>query len=387
LNVSGFPLSLSTMTVSVNISLGEKLSTLTREGHEVKIYHERPDLHRLRWRIGKIVERKGFADRDRAFAEGRRILDCLASGRGDLADFDFDKIAYVRECLRKLDGEPLHEAVEFFMARNVRSTDTITILIPKFLQEKISGERHSDTLRGHLNAFEQTFGKERPCEVMKPEICLYLANVSISPKTQHNHWSSLSNFFNWCRRKGLVKFPPVTNDIELPSVKRSTPGIYTPDELPQLFKFSPRKNWAYLAISAWCGGRRAEIERLHFHHIKLDSRIIVCDREVTKTNQRRILEIPENVVPILELFRESTGKIVTVDDPLEALRDSACPVKLVHNGLRHSFCSYHLGFFKNAALTSLLAGNSEQELNASYKQLVEYNDACRWYGITLADLT
>lgn len=52
---------------------------------------------------------------------------------------------------------------------------------------------------------------------------------------------------------------------------------------------------AYLAIAAFAGLRRREIERLTWDKIKLPDREIVMDNEVTKTGARRIVKIPENL--------------------------------------------------------------------------------------------
>jgi hypothetical protein len=56
-------------------------------------------------------------------------------------------------------------------------------------------------------------------------------------------------------------------------------------------------------------------------------------------------------------------------------------VTLVHNGLRHSFCSYRLAITKSAAQVSLEAGNSPKMLFESYRELVTEKAAQEYFGI------
>ena len=52
---------------------------------------------------------------------------------------------------------------------------------------------------------------------------------------------------------------------------------------------------AYLAIAAFAGLRRREIERLTWDNIKSHNREIAMDNEVAKTGARYIVKIPENL--------------------------------------------------------------------------------------------
>ena len=54
---------------------------------------------------------------------------------------------------------------------------------------------------------------------------------------------------------------------------------------------------------------------------------------------------------------------------------------LVHNGLRHSFCSYRLAITKSAAQVSLEAGNSPKMLFENYRELVTEKAAKEYFGI------
>src|SRR5262249_16801386 len=66
----------------------------------------------------------------------------------------------------------------------------------------------------------------------------------------------------------------------------------------------------------------------------------------------------------------------------EQTRESAGIRKWPENALRHSFASYHLARFKNAAATALELGHHDSRVTfAHYRQLVQPNDAERYWNI------
>lgn len=52
-----------------------------------------------------------------------------------------------------------------------------------------------------------------------------------------------------------------------------------------------------------------------------------------------------------------------------------------NNALRHSFGSYHLAQFKDAAALALQMGNSPSMIFKHYRELVKPKDAERYWGI------
>jgi hypothetical protein len=58
------------------------------------------------------------------------------------------------------------------------------------------------------------------------------------------------------------------------------------------------------------------------------------------------------------------------------------PVPWPHNVTRHSFVSYHLAAFENAAKTALEAGHSETMLFAHYRELVTLHEAEQFWALT-----
>ncbi len=57
-------------------------------------------------------------------------------------------------------------------------------------------------------------------------------------------------------------------------------------------------------------------------------------------------------------------------------------LKLVHNGLRHSYCSCRMAETKSAAQVALEAGNSPKMLFEHYRELVTEDEAKEWFSLT-----
>ena len=77
---------------------------------------------------------------------------------------------------------------------------------------------------------------------------------------------------------------------------------------------------------------------------------------------------------------------VTSPDKVRAGRDATCTAAEIDwpsNVLRHSFASYHLAHFKNAAATAAELGHtSPVMLYKHYRELVRPDVASQWWQVT-----
>ena len=63
----------------------------------------------------------------------------------------------------------------------------------------------------------------------------------------------------------------------------------------------------------------------------------------------------------------------------ELHENSGVPHKM--NGLRHSYASYHLEKYSNAALTAKNCGHQVSILETHYMQITDKATACQWFNI------
>jgi integrase len=141
----------------------------------------------------------------------------------------------------------------------------------------------------------------------------------------------------------------------------------------------------YFAIGLFAGLRRAELERLDWSEIDFESNLIQVAAEKSKTAMRRFVTMQPNLRAWLLPHRQLKGSVTPVDDfkdLFEQARHVAGIVDWPQNALRHSFASYHLAHFKNAASTALELGHHDSRVTfAHYRELVKPKEAARYWKL------
>ena len=133
--------------------------------------------------------------------------------------------------------------------------------------------------------------------------------------------------------------------------------------------------------------RRAEIERLAWSEIDFDADVIEVKASKSKTASRRLVTIQPNLREWLAPYRTSVGRVCPVnlqpkinDDRERAALRAGWP----QNALRHSFGSYHLAQFNDAAKLALEMGNSPATIFRHYRQLVKPKQAEHYWKLAPA---
>ena len=135
----------------------------------------------------------------------------------------------------------------------------------------------------------------------------------------------------------------------------------------------------FVAIGGLAGLRSAEIVRLEWQEIRFDQDVIEIKAAKAKTASRRLVPILPALKAWLNPLRKEKGKVLAsvLDEfalakqfrnAVAAIRgdDGEQLIKIVHNGLRHSFISYRMAILKNAAEVALEAGNSPKMIFEHY---------------------
>src|SRR5262249_20873500 len=133
-------------------------------------------------------------------------------------------------------------------------------------------------------------------------------------------------------------------------------GILTPNELRGLLNVASEETIPYWTIGAFAGLRAAEIERLEWADVNFKQRWIKVRAKHAKSASRRLVDIQPNLSKWLLPYRARTGKVVPenlrvklLEDRKRAAESGALTGKWPSNALRHSFASYYLARFDNAA--------------------------------------
>ena len=166
--------------------------------------------------------------------------------------------------------------------------------------------------------------------------------------------------------------------------------FYTPDEFKRMLEVNNKDLLSLrplIAIGGLAGLRTAELLRLDWADVwRVPDHIEVTARK-SKTRQRRLVEICPALTAWLATSRANkTGKLwegheVTFQQKIVQLCEKA-KVPRKHNGLRHSYCTYHFAKDGNENMTAAQAGNSPAMIHGHYKGLATKADGENWFKVT-----
>ena len=163
-------------------------------------------------------------------------------------------------------------------------------------------------------------------------------------------------------------------------------GILTVAQAARLLESATPDVLPYLAIGLFAGLRSSEIERLHWSEIDFERGLIKVDaKKGRNTAFRPLVTIQPNLREWLISFRKHGGNVTPENGFRQSFEQARAAARIVdwpYNALRHSFASYHLAHFNDAALTALQLGHRDSRVTfAHYRELVKPKEAERFWSI------
>ena len=224
-------------------------------------------------------------------------------------------------------------------------------------------------------------------EIEIKDIDDWLRALDVAPITRNNFRRLLIVLFNFAVQRGYAKSNPA-KATDKAKVVGEAPGILTVQQTARLLEAASPELLPYLAIGAFAGLRRAELERLDWSDIDFDSGLIEVTAENAKTARRRHVTIQSNLREWLLPVRKHKGNLTSGENfrqAFDAARVSAGIMEWPNNALRHSFASYHLAHFKDAKALALEMGHTnENMIFTNYRELVKPRDAASYWNIAPA---
>lgn len=347
--------------------------------------------YKVAWRMGKKPFQERFSDPVDAEARAREVFSQIANGDEVVSRVDKDKLAYYKACEQMLGGKiSLMEAVRKYLKEREQAIAAASLeeCITKYTASMVSrglSRAHIAPVCSRLAKFKASM-PENLAEITVEKANEYLGGIE-NLTTRSNERVVLSRFFTWCRDNEILP-RGVDHAIEMtdvPKKKWKEPEIITPRDMAHVL-------WAAkgiypeiivpLALGAFAGMRRAEIERLNPKDIDMAQGLITLSADVTKTNQRRILVISdtlqawlEDYLPYAQSFNDSSYKYKV----LRCTRHvkATWPV----NGLRHSYVSYRVQADKDVNAVAHECGHSVDVLQRHYRCLCTPAEAEAWFNI------
>lgn len=303
-----------------------------------------------------------------------------------------------REALAKLpdhaQSATLADAVESFVkgleSRNKSISCEVVSdkLLSKLLIEGKS-KGHRDALEYRLKRFNQEYGDWLACDVTTEVIDDFLTHLDVGQQTKLHYRRAIGQMFNHAIKLKAAPNNPIDDTIK-PKAAPAATGILKPVEVAALLTHADAATLPGLAISFLAGVRRAEIERLDWSEIDLDEGFIEIKAENSKTAQRRLIPMSDNLKAWLRPYAVPRGKVV--QSPAvwrkgqEKARGEAGLTTWPHNAGRHSFASYYLAMHDDPGKLAMALGHPDPRLLFKhYRQLVTAKAAGAYWGIFPAD--
>jgi integrase len=244
--------------------------------------------------------------------------------------------------------------------------------------------RHVSDLRSRLNIFAGKFDGEPVATITSANIDDWLRSLNVSPVTRNHYRRLIVLAFNYAVQRGYAVDNPAKKTAKAKERDRDI-GILTATETARLLESATPDVLPYLAIGLFGGLRRAEIERLDWSEIDFEFGLIEVKAQNSKTAQRRFVTMQPNLREWLLPLRKHKGSVTPQNcfrELFEQSREAAGIAEWPDNALRHSFASYHLAHFKNAADTALQLGHHDSRVTfAHYRELVKPKDAERFWNV------
>lgn len=381
-----------------------------------------PPIHFQRGKDGRVyyvvdLGRRGTGKRQRFVCPTKTAAEIKAAkaraARADQGNEVFemetaDRADAVR-ALRKLKpfGALLADAADHFVKhvlayRNAPLAKDIVATLLKAKEKQ--GRRRPRTLQeleSRLGHFVKMFGERQLADITLEEIQDYVSDPTLSARSCINRVTKLAQLWNFAIGKKWADLN-LMDQVERPEAEDSEPGILTVLQCNALLNQAERHDLLpFVALGLFAGLRNAELLRLNWSAVRFPSRSIRLDGKVTKKRSRRVVEINDTLFAWLAPYAMRKGPVVAegrLRQRFDALRKAAADVlreaggvaakeadgleNWPHNGLRHSFGSYHLALHGDAIKTANQMGHRDTTvLDNHYKALVEKPDAERFWAL------
>lgn len=347
-----------------------------------------------------IVEGRAAGKRQRKFFETERDAKSFAHLRNtETMQFGTEAViptwlrCMAQRCQERLASYKvsIEDATNHFIAHLDRTQRSC--LLSVLFGELLAAKRAAGMSKSYLRSIDRTgkrlaamFPTMKVAEITAREINEFLnARTSLGPRSRNQMRMLAINAFNFAASLGYCEKNPAESALAAKEIAKPV-GILRPDELARLLAEMRGDYLPYVAIGAFAGLRCAEILRLDWREVNLDDGFIEVSARNSKTSSRRIVKVHSCLAAWLRPLAKSSGLVVPRGvEPHEAIHDAMQRAGIEQwpaNALRHSFASYHLAHFKDAAALALEMGHSTTKMIfAHYREVVRPDAAAQYWQI------
>jgi integrase len=374
----------------------EQSVVATRRRRKIKV---RPYRDKTRPNLKFVVNYREAGKRRRSYFESKEAAQSFASFKNaelkqsgiEHAEFPTWLRIQAQEAVEALHPfkKTIRDAVQHYVAHLKASERSCSAeqLVKQLLKAKEAdgaGERHLSDLESRLSYFVAKFDGQLIASITTKDIEAYLRELPVAPVTRNHHRNVLVQAFNFAIKNGYAVENPAEGAAKA-KVVGGRPGILTVEQASALLVNAAPEILPYFAVGLFGGLRRAELERLDWSEVDFESNLIEVTAEKAKTATRRFVTLQPNLREWLLPYRKLKGNVTPPEifrQSFKQARIAAGIVEWPENALRHSFASYHLAHFKNAASTALELGHHDSRVTfAHYRELVKPRSAKAYWSL------
>ena len=303
------------------------------------------------------------------------------------------------DAIKRLNGVSLTNAVSFYMshAQPAGGQRTFKLVAQEFLKSRSAiGVRPRTYVQYacSLRILGKNFDHLPISLITRSELEDYFSESEWMPRTRMNYIVTLSTLFTFAQERDYCATNPAAK-LDRPILEDRPVGILKIEAVLALLKTAVIRNPAMvpaLTIGLFAGLRRSEICSLDWSEVNVRAGTIEVKGAKAKTRQRRIVHLCDALKKWLAPNAKSAGPVTAspCDDVfgghLRELVVQAGVVDYPHNGIRHSYGSYHYELHRNEQLTASEMGNSPAVIFRHYRDLVSPADAKQYFSITPRNL-
>lgn len=290
------------------------------------------------------------------------------------------------------DADPL-EVARFWIARGGSTQGKTAVTVAKMVEQYIAargsegvGKASLSHTKKDLARLCEKFGTHSADDVTPDQLRAWLASLPYQPTTKRNHHKHGAAAWNWAVREGVASANPWRN-VEKPPMTTDEVSLLSLEDAQKLFAAAKEHRpaaCARLALEAFCGLRHSTAAAIHKDEIDFAARGLRIPAAKIKTKRPQYIEgLPENLWAWLDEATDDSWSL-SGKDYERAKSDCFRLAGVVNPGnvLRHSFCSYHVAQYKDAARTAIiLCHTSPRTLYQHYKGLATAADAAGYFAI------
>lgn len=266
----------------------------------------------------------------------------------------------------------LTQAVNFYV-RHLRATKKsckVSDLVEKFLPAKrLAGrsERYLRDLRMICGDFARYYGARWVTDITPEDVENWVAVDSYSPTTRNNRLRTLSSAFAFAVTRRWCETNPVAQ-AERAIERKPVARYLSAKQAETLLHAADKDMLPCVAIQLFAGLRPCEMAELDFKNIDLDRNQLWVDRE-EHTTSHRVIQVMPNLREWLSPYYPRTGKIqpTNYQNRWDALRRQVGLFQnWPHDGLRHSFGTWHFAKFQDLGKTAAQMGHSNPAITRKH---------------------